>query len=251
LQSSPVFGPVPRPEGWNETNNAIQATTVSMSALFQEAARLKRNLDAASASGNPQAWLEASTAVEVFRASGEEAAAAWQAVLATLSRTDVAVAGSLDALQEQLKSERAAFSAAGTDAGRAFHLAIIKELEAAIQAVEDRFSDDPAKAAKSWTQRLAAELEFGLKDAATVFDLINPAIEKVRQEAASALADFSFDSQQYQDAVAKLQVLEGLLGQLDFFEATKTWTARLLAEFNLGQKSAQDVLDLILPRIRE
>lgn len=251
LQSSPVFGPVPRPEGWTATNNAIQATTESMQGLFQEAARLKTNLDAAAKSGNPQAWLDASAAVDAFKGRSDAAAAAWQAVLATLSRTDVAVAGSLDALQEQLKSERAAFSAAGTDAGRAFHLAIIKELEAAMQAVEDRFSDDPAKAAKAWTQRLAAELEFGLKDAATVFDLINPAIEKVRQEAASALSEFGFDSQQYRDAVAKLQVLEGLLGQLDFFQVTKTWTSRLLAEFNLGQKSAQDVLDLILPRIRE
>lgn len=53
----------------------------SMDALIAQARVLKTELDAAS---DPQSWIRASQAVEDFKTSSEDAALAWQAVVATL-----------------------------------------------------------------------------------------------------------------------------------------------------------------------
>jgi len=73
---------------------------------------------------------------------------------------------------------------------------------------------DPAAAAKRWVERLEAELRFGLKGPSEVIDLLSPRVEELREEAANALAEFGIDSQQYQDTVAKLDVVEGALDRI-------------------------------------
>jgi len=73
---------------------------------------------------------------------------------------------------------------------------------------------DPAEAAKRWVARLSAELRFGLKGPAEVIDLLSPRVDALRNEAANALSEFGIDSQQYQDTLAKLDAVEGVLDRI-------------------------------------
>jgi len=61
---------------------------------------------------------------------------------------------------------------------------------------------------------LGAELEFGIKSAADVLDIITPRIDELRKEAASALQGFGFDSQEYAEVTGKLRILEELLARV-------------------------------------
>lgn len=69
--------------GGGGTSDPAPTGTVgpSMDALIAQARVLKTELDAAS---DPQSWIRASQAVEDFKTSSEDAALAWQAVVATL-----------------------------------------------------------------------------------------------------------------------------------------------------------------------
>src|SRR5690606_15384359 len=59
-----------------------------------------------------------------------------------------------------------------------------------------------------------AELRFGLKGPSEVIDLLSPRVEELREEAANALAEFGIYSQQYQDTIAMLDVVEGALDRI-------------------------------------
>lgn len=126
--------------------------------------------------------------------------------------TREALEGSLKYAQEQLqKAQEELGHAVGAEA-RAEQLAVVKLWEEAVALIGQELADfDPAKHAKIWTARLAAELRFGIKDAAEVFNILNPHLEELREEAGQALAEFGIDSTQYQDALAKLEVVEALV----------------------------------------
>lgn len=74
--------------------------------------------------------------------------------------------------------------------------------------------EDILAAARAWTGRLEAELRFGIKAAEDVFDLLEPRAADLRVAAGNALRDFGFDSRQYQDAVTKLDYIDGVLARL-------------------------------------
>src|SRR5690606_9707060 len=117
---------------------------------------LKAALDAAVASGDPQRWLDASEAVDTFRGSSSEAAQAWQAVLATLSRSgstrpDRTVQNVFDELAES-----------GTDAERVA-AAFGNTLDANLESAESR----------------ARLVSSAIAELLTVFDL-DPASEQVQ-----------------------------------------------------------------------
>lgn len=73
---------------------------------------------------------------------------------------------------------------------------------------------DPSAAARLWTGRLAAEIRFGMRDASSALDIVTPRLEELRAEAASALAEFGFDSSEYQDLISKLEVVEGFVNRI-------------------------------------
>lgn len=128
------------------------------------------------------------------------------------SGTREALEGSLKYAQEQLSraQEELAF-AVGAEA-RAAAKVVVDAWQEAVNLIQAELAAfDPAQAAKVWTERLAAEVRFGLKDASEAFDLVNPRLEELREEAAQALAEFGFDSTQFQDTVAKLEVLEAFV----------------------------------------
>jgi hypothetical protein len=128
----------------------------------------------------------------------------------------VALEGSLKYAQEQLsKAQEDLAYAVGAEA-RAAALLTVQAWQKAVALIEAELAAfDPAKAAKLWTGRLAAELQLGMKTPAQVLELIQPTLERLREEAANALSEFGFDSTQYQDAVAKLEVVEGLLSSIN------------------------------------
>lgn len=81
-----AFGPQPA-----SSATAGSPMAASIDELIAEATRLKKTLDAAK---DPKSWLAAQAAVDEFRGSSERAAAAWQAVVATLGgRTSTARSG--------------------------------------------------------------------------------------------------------------------------------------------------------------
>lgn len=124
-------------------------------------------------------------------------------------------AGSLAALRAQLQAAQREFELAVTDEARAAAVERIRLKEAEINTITALMdANDPFAAANTWTKRLAAELRFGIKTASEVFDLIHPRIEELRAEAASALSEFGLDSQEYQETVGKLEILERLLQSL-------------------------------------
>lgn len=126
--------------------------------------------------------------------------------------TREALEGSLRFAQEQLSKAQEELGFAVGQEARAAALLVVRAWEEAVALIQAELAAfDPAKAAKVWTQRLAAEVRFGLKDASEAFDLVNPRLEELREEAASALSEFGFDSTQYQDTLAKLEVLEALV----------------------------------------
>lgn len=87
----------------------------SMDALIAQARVLKTELDAAS---DPQSWIRASQAVEDFKTSSEDAALAWQAVVATLGGKTTAprtVNQIFDELRDKGLQVRDAVSALGGD----------------------------------------------------------------------------------------------------------------------------------------
>lgn len=92
-------------------------------------------------------------------------------------------------------------------------LAVLRARKALLDELArlDEAAADPADAAKTWVARLEAELRFGLKNAADVINLLSPRLEELRQEAGAALSEFGVDSQQYADAIAKLEVVEATL----------------------------------------
>lgn len=73
---------------------------------------------------------------------------------------------------------------------------------------------DPSAAARLWTGRLTAEIRFGMRDASSALDIVTPRLEELRAEAASALAEFGFDSSEYQDLISKLEVVEGFVNRI-------------------------------------
>ena len=124
--------------------------------------------------------------------------------------------GSLGFLYQRLAESNDAFEEAADDAGRAAAQVLIRRYQEAIDEIESRFIDAPvAEAARIWAERLVDELELGLKSYGEVFDLLAPRAEELRQEAATALDDFGFDSQQYQDARARLLVIEDALRRIN------------------------------------
>lgn len=92
-------------------------------------------------------------------------------------------------------------------------LAVLRARKALLDELArlDEAAADPADAAKAWVARLEAELRFGLKNAADVINLLSPRLDELRQEAGAALSEFGVDSQQYADAIAKLEVVEATL----------------------------------------
>lgn len=83
-------------------------------------------------------------------------------------------------------------------------------------AAAARVLADPAAEARAWTGRLLAEVEFGLRDAGSVFDVLNPRLLELRTEAGAALSEFGFSSPQFQDTVAKIAVVSDALKDLGF-----------------------------------
>lgn len=123
--------------------------------------------------------------------------------------------GSLAKLREQLAAAQKEFENAVNDEARAGAVERIRIKEQEIAAIQAMLAtEDPFAAARTWTTRLGAELEFGLKTAAEVFDIITPRIDELREEAATALKDFGFDSQEYAEVTGKLRILEELLGRV-------------------------------------
>lgn len=144
------------------------------------------------------------------------------------------LAGSLAALKKELQTARSAYEEAGTDAGRSFQLAIITELEQTIVEIERRIAAaDPFAGARAWTNRLGLELEFGLKPAAAVFDIINPRAQELREEIAGLIQSGDFESPELQVLITKLEILEALLGRVTKLDPTLTIdvdTTRALAK---------------------
>lgn len=203
------------PQNWWQSGTQAGA---SAGANFAEGALGSFNLamDALTVdiSGMLESWMTSAAAsaggtTSALRGLGEAAEYAGEA-LGDLG--SMAPEGSLARLREELSDAQRAFELAVTDEARlgAIERIRIKEQEIATLTAMMNLAD-PFAAARAWTARLGAELEFGLKTAADVFDLINPRIEELRQEAATALEDFGFDSQQYAETVGKLRILEELL----------------------------------------
>lgn len=123
--------------------------------------------------------------------------------------------GSLAALRAELQAAQKDFETAVTEEARLAALDRVRVKEAEINAITALMNpEDPLRAARIWTQRLAAEYETGLKSARDVFDLIFPRLEELREEARTALVDFGFDSAEYQAVVGKIQLIESLLGKV-------------------------------------
>lgn len=128
----------------------------------------------------------------------------------------------------------AAFHAEVQAAQKAFNLAVLDEdrdaarereriAQEAIAAILAAYQDpDILAAARAWTGRLTAELQQGVKDNATVADLITAGIENVREEASQAFGEFGWDHADYRDAVTKLEFLEGFLQRLTSSDPTLT-----------------------------
>lgn len=151
------------------------------------------------------------TTVRAFTQTGD-AATDLSNVLTGLA---VAPAGSLAALRQEVSAAREAFENATTEAARAAANERIAIAEAEIAAITAIYAAaDPFAPAKVWVARLGAELEFGLKTAAQVFDLITPRIEELREQASQALVEFGVDSPEYTETVGKLRILEDLLGKV-------------------------------------
>lgn len=127
----------------------------------------------------------------------------------------VALEGSLKHAQERLaKAQEELAYAVGADA-RAAALQTVEAWQEAVRIIEAELAKvDPARDARAWTARLTAEMERGLKTPAEVLDLIMPTIERLRSEAATALSEFGFDSDEFRKVNAPLTVLEGLLKSL-------------------------------------
>lgn len=230
-------GPAQRP--YAEIDNAILDTTVSMAALIAEARRLKTALDAAT---DPQDWIAANAAVDAFKDSSDEAAQAWAAVVATMrgggratarDRTPGDVLTDLsermrvlgtrsEAFGSTLESQTTMLQGQVSAIDQAINGLIDLEVDAADARIQNLIEHQqrlreqlaelttPQAAAQTWVTRLRTELQLGLRSAADVFDIINPRVVELREEVAQAFSEFGIDSRQYQDAVAKLNVLESL-----------------------------------------
>lgn len=165
-----------------------------------------------------------------------------------------APAGSLAELRQQLSAAQKEFEQAATDEARTAAIERIRIKEQEIAVITAMLSTaDPFKDARTWTARLGAELEFGLKTAAEVFDIITPRMEELRQEAAAALKDFGFDSTEYTVATGKLRVLEELLQRVTRDKKTLTVDvkANVLAPVDLVTPEALATLTPVMQRFLE
>ena len=73
---------------------------------------------------------------------------------------------------------------------------------------------DPTREARNWTGRLLDEVRLGLQDERGAFDILSPRFQELQQEARDALSGFGFDSVEYQDTLAKLDVVQAAVDQL-------------------------------------
>lgn len=162
--------------------------------------------------GDMQTGLD--RANELSAAFGNTLEAETQRVKTSINLVNSAITGMID------------IGVAGTDER-------VRDLVAQLQALTVELgvlTRDPFADAKQWVARLAAEVSLGVKSMREAFDLVNPRVKELREEAAAALRDFGMDSQQYQDAVGKLTILEGLLSKLDVSRELKLTPTVNIAE---------------------
>ena len=162
--------------------------------------------------------------------------------------------GSLGFLYQKLQEANDAFEAATDDAGRAAARVLVERYAEAIKAIESQFEEsDVAGPARLWVNRLMDELVLGIKDYGEVFDLLSPRLQELREEAASALQEFGFESEQYRDTVAKLRVIEEALqligGRTEGIDITPTIdvsnvarTMQLTAQLSAGTGAGPELL---------
>lgn len=197
------------------------AMTENVNALEAELARAEAVLaDAIYKINNPGAitgaWLEGvveqvNTTTRTLEGLGSAAQDAYEKAV----NPPPPPPGSLAALRQQLQDAQRAFELAVTDEARFAAIERIRLKEAEIATITSMMNAaDPFAAAAAWTKRLEAELRFGIKTAEEVLDLIFPRIEELREEASTALTSFGVDSQEYQETLGKLEVLERLLNSL-------------------------------------
>lgn len=288
-QGDPAEDPVEVATGWSTGGTMSDLgpretppdTQASMSALIAEAVRLKLALDAAR---DPEAWIHANRAVDTFKGSSEEAAEAWSAVNAMMrgetksasgAKTPAQILKDLNAELDKL-SERATLFGDTTQARiqalSASVSAYDRAIDGLVEAGVDRGSEmmqglvqaqaealaqltrlqDPAIDARRWVTRLRTELREGLKSAETVFDLLNPRFQQLEERARSALAEFGFDSEQYQTLRTQLELIAGLLGEVEE-EALAARRAPLLRAqaFDAAMKAEQAEIEAIQAQLSE
>lgn len=124
-----------------------------------------------------------------------------------------ALPGSIAFAREKVQEFTKAFDNAVTDEARRIADEQREHWQAVYDAMVAPFKPEEAgKAAREWAQRLATELDLGLKAPLEVRALILPRVEELRAEAAAAIAAGDMDA--LADVQAKLQPLEGLLSRI-------------------------------------
>lgn len=123
--------------------------------------------------------------------------------------------GSLAAFRAEASAARAEFERAVTDEAARGALEREAIALAEIARITSIYAEaDPLAGARTWTERLGTELEFGLKNAGQVVDLLLPRVEELRAEARVALETFGFDSAEFAKATGQLELLEALLNRI-------------------------------------